>query len=78
MIQPISLTFGYVKMQLISSRKYSMISGIASTYHPAPRVRIPSKPSTIFDLYSSSWVYICHWNMKRTKMKQKEAGIGPF
>ena len=42
-----------------------------------PRVRIPSTTSKLFAIYIAE-IILCrlNWNVKRTKINKKEAGIG--
>ena len=52
---------------------HSSVDSSAPTILP-PQVRVPSTPSMLFHL--QYLCYIC--NVKRTKIKQKQAGFGPL
>ena len=56
------------------------LSGIFGTYRPvAPRVQIPSTPSTLFSIYIDQILYLSFGlGCETNENKQKEVGIGLF
>ena len=64
-----------IKVTLIIVNKLPKLSGFVCHYHPAALGSSPKHTIEAFITYSHCTIFVVR---KRTKIKQKEAGFGPF
>ena len=69
-----SLPWSWYK-QILALGVPPQLSGSVCAFHPAARVRIPSKPSQLLFHLQSNLCYNCHCIVKRTKINKKRPGL---